>query len=265
LENLMKTSSRILYLFLLAILMTACGGRPEAEPTTDIDAVMTAGVGTMVASFFETQTALYTPPVDTSTPEPSPTNTATVAPSLAPTLVSSPTQIIYFTATLGTGTPSLTPTITGTLDPASLASGCHNLALVSDLPISAGTILKPGQEFLKEWKVANTGTCAWKFAYRPVFVSGDQLSGVGLRVVNLIEPGKWTTLSAKMKAPDKNGTYTGYWRLSDSDGKLFGATLAVSIKVGTPPEDTSTPVPATATSTDTATPTEDTGTTGTTP
>ena len=94
----MKNSSRILYLFLLAILMTACGGRSVAEPTTDINAVMTSGVGTMVASFFETQTALYTPPVDTSTPAPSPTNTATIPPSLVPTLVASPTtQVIYFT------------------------------------------------------------------------------------------------------------------------------------------------------------------------
>jgi hypothetical protein len=260
----MKFSSRVLVLFLLTILMTACGGRSAAEPTTDINAAMTSGVGTMVASFFETQTALYTPPVDTSTPVPSPTNTAAVAPTLVvPTLVSSPTQIIYYTATLGTGTPSLTPTVTGTLDPASLASGCHNLALVSDLPIQAGTILKPGKGFTKEWKVANTGTCAWKFAYRLVFVSGDQMSGMGTRVGNLIDPGKWTTLSANMKAPDKTGTYTGYWRLADAEGKLFGATLAVTIKVGSPPADTSTPVPSTSTSTSTATSTATA--TGTTP
>ena len=254
----MKISSRVLVLFLLTILMTACGGRSAAEPTTDINAAMTSGVGTMVASFFETQTALYTPPVDTSTPVPSPTNTAAVAPTLdVSTLVSSPTQIIYYTATLGTGTPSLTPTITGTADPASLASGCLNLALVVDLPIEGGSTLSPGKGFTKEWKVANTGTCAWKFGYRPVFVSGDELSGTGLRVTNLIDPGKWTTLSVNMRAPDKTGTYTGYWRLSDTEGKLFGATLAVTIKVGSPPADTSTPT-ATATSTDTPTPTPET-------
>jgi hypothetical protein len=252
----MKVSNRILYLFLPAILVTACGGGSGAEPTTDINAVMTSGVGTMVASFFETQTALYTPPVDTSTPVPLPSPSETSLPTTVPTLISSPTaQIIYFTPTLGTGTPSLTPTVTGTPDPASLASGCHNLAIVSDLPIPGGTILKPGQGFTKEWKVANTGTCAWKFAYRLVFVSGDEMSGMGTRVGNLIDPGKWTTLSANMKAPDKTGTYTGYWRLADADGKLFGATLAVSIQVGSPPADTSTPEPATATSTSTNTPT----------
>jgi hypothetical protein len=256
LETLMKRSRRILYLFLHVVLTTACGGGAGAEPTTDINAAMTAGVGTMVASFFETQTALYTPPVDTSTPVPLPSETPMETPSLIPTLIpSSTTQIIYFTPTLGTGTPSLTPTVTGTPDPASLASGCHNLALVSDIPIPEGTILRPGQGFTKEWKVANTGTCAWKYAYRLAFVSGDQLSGMGTRVGNLIDPGKWTTLSANMKAPDKTGTYTGYWRLADAEGKLFGATLGVSIKVGSPPADTSTPEPATETATSTATPT----------
>lgn len=255
----MKISGRILYLFLLATLIAACGGSAVAEPSVDMDMALTAGVGTMVASFFETQTALYTPPVDTSTPQPSPTNTAdvtpTLLPGLVPSLASSPTQIIYYTVTLGTGTPSLTPTITKTPDPASLASGCLNSALVVDLPISAGTILKPGQEFTKEWKVVNTGTCAWKYGYRPVFVSGDELSGVGSRVTNLIDPGKWTTLSVKLRAPDKTGTYTGYWRLSDTDGKLFGVTLGVSIKVGTPPADTATPVPSTLTATSTDIPT----------
>jgi hypothetical protein len=246
LENLMKISRQILYLLLLATLITSCGGGSEAEPTIDINSALTAGVGTMVASFFETQTALYTPPVDTSTPEPLPSETPTAIPTLfssIATATSTSTPVVYFT--LGTGTPSLTPTVTGTPDPASLASDCHNLALVSDIPIPGGTTIKPGTGFTKTWKVANTGTCAWKYPYRLVFVSGDQLGGGGTRVGNLIEPGKWKELSVDMRAPDKTGTYTGYWRLSDSDGNLFGATLVVSIKVGTPPTVTTEPPTAT--------------------
>ena len=258
----MKNSRQILWLLLLAAIVTACGGRSSAEPTMDINSAFTAGVGTMVASFFETQTALYTPPVDTSTPVPLPTDTETLVPVPVPILVSSPTiQIIYYTATLGTGTPSLTPSVTSTVDPASLASGCNNLALVLDVTVPNGTTFKPGEEFTKTWKVENTGTCDWKHSYRLLFVSGDQLGGSSIRVGNAIPPGKWTQLSVNMKAPDKNGTYTGYWRLADSDGKLFGATLAVSIKVGTPPADTSTPTlpptsNPTATSTSTETPTD---------
>jgi len=262
LETLMKISGRILYLFLLAVLMTACGGNSGAEPTVDVNSAFTAGVGTMVASFFETQTALYTPPVNTSTPAPLPSGTSTGVPTTIPTLISSPTnQIIYYTATLGTRTPSLTPSVTGTVltatvDPASVASGCNNLALVFDVTIPSGTNFKPGEWFTKTWKVENNGTCGWIHSYRLVFVSGDQMGGAGKRLGKAIAPGNWTELSVDLQAPDSKGTYTGYWRLADSDGNLFGVNLAVSIKVGTPPADTATAtsIPA-ATPTETATPT----------
>lgn len=271
----MKTSGRILTLFLLAVLITACTGNAGAEPTADINAALTAGIGTMVASFFETQTALYTPPVDTSTPAPLPTITSLVndVPTLTLTPVSSPTsQVFYFTPTLGTGTPSLTPSVTGTVltatvDPSSTGYGCNNLALVYDVTIPSGTNFNPGAEFTKTWKVANNGTCDWKHDYRLTFVSGDQLGGSGARVGNAIVPGKWTEFSMDLKAPDKKGTYTGIWRLADNEGHLFGVNLTVSIKVAMPdpPTSTSTSAPTstptkkptkTATPTDTATPTE---------
>jgi Ig-like domain from next to BRCA1 gene len=259
----MKISGRILSLLLVAILAAACGGRSGAEPTMDINAVLTSGVGTMVAAHFETQTALYTPPVDTSTSEPLPSETPIPFPTLAP----SPTnQIIYYTATLGTGTPSLTPSVTGTIltatvDPASVAYGCNNLSLVFDVTVPNGTNFKAGEEFTKTWKVENNGTCDWKYPYRLVFVSGAQLNGVDSKLLKkTITPGNWTELSVDLVAPGTKGTYTGYWRMSDSDGHLFGVNLAVSIKVGTPPTDTPTVTSAptsfpTATSTPTLQPT----------
>lgn len=256
----MKFSGRILCLLGLTMLLAACGGSAAAEPTTDINFVLTAGIETLVASFFQTQTALYTPPVDTSTPAPVPSGTA--IPTMVPTLISSPTnQIIYYTATLGTRTPSLTPSVTGTVltatvDPASVASGCNNLALVFDVTVPSGTNFKPGEWFTKTWKVANNGTCNWIHSYRLVFVSGDQMGGAGMRLARTITPGNWTELSVDLQAPDSKGTYTGYWRLTDSEGKAFGVNLAVSIKVGTPPTETSAPTALpTATPTETATPT----------
>jgi hypothetical protein len=246
----MKFTGLVLRLLCLAALLAACGGTSVAEPTTDMNFVLTAGVETMVASFFETQTALYTPPVDTSTPVPLPTSTS--APTTVPTLVSSPTlQYFYVSPTAGTSTPSLTPSVTGTVltatvDPASVASGCNNLALVFDVTVPNGTNLNPGEWFTKTWKVANSGSCNWIHSYKLVFVSGDQMGGAGQqRLAKTITPGNWTELSVELQAPDKKGTYTGYWRMTDSDGKPFGVNLAASIKVGSPP--TQTPEPPTAT------------------
>jgi hypothetical protein len=242
----MKLPGRILTLCLLAVLIAACGGNAGAEPTVDVNVVLTAGIGTLVASFFETQTALYTPPVDTSTPAPLPSVTS--LPTDLPTLASSPTnQVFYFTPTLGTSTPSLTPSVTGTVltptvNPADTAYGCNNLALVFDVTVPHGTNFNPGEWYTKTWKVANTGTCGWIHSYRLVFVSGDQMGGAEKRLAKAIGPGDWTELSVDLQAPDKKGTYTGYWRLAESEGHLFGVNLAVSITVGSPPaQPTSTP------------------------
>jgi hypothetical protein len=47
-----------IFFLLLTLLLSACAG---AAPTEDPEVVMTSAVGTMVASFFETQTAKVTP------------------------------------------------------------------------------------------------------------------------------------------------------------------------------------------------------------
>lgn len=258
----MKLVQRILVLLLLASLVVACGGNANAEPTTDINSALTAGVGTIVASFFGTQTAQYTPPVDTSTPAPLPTGTSAPT-TTVPTLAASPTvQYIYYTPTLGTGTPSLTPSVTGTVltatvDPASVASGCNNMGLVFSVIDPNRTTFKAGEWFRITWKVENTGTCNWIHSYRLVFSSGDQMSGPSQqRLARTITPGNWTEWSLDLQAPNAKGTYTGSWRMTDTDGKAFGVTLPVSIKVGTlptePPPPTSAPS-ATATATGTAT------------
>ncbi len=251
----MISTRRILCLLLFTILLTACGNRSAVEPTTDVDFVLTSGVETMVASFFGTQTALYTPPVATDTPIPLPSPIDT--PTLAPTLVPSSTPItIYYTAIVNTSTPSPTGTIyTATVDPSSLAVGCNNLALIYDVTIPDGTTFNPGDVFTKTWKVENNGTCDWEYAYRLSFSGGDQLSGVDRRLAKTIIPGKWTEISVKLEAPKPEGTYTGYWRMADAEGNLFGTTLSVTIKVKKPKADTQTPQP-TAIPTDTVAPTD---------
>jgi hypothetical protein len=251
----MISAKRILCLFLFTILLTACGGNSDVGPTTDVDFVLTSGVETMVASFFGTQTALYTPPVATDAPIPLPSPVDT--PTLVSTLVPSSTPLtIYYTATANTSTPSPTGTIyTATVDPDSLAVGCNNLALIYDVTIPDGTIFHPGDVFTKTWKVENNGTCDWEYAYRLSFSGGDQLSGVNRRLAKTIVPGKWTEISVKLEAPRPEGTYTGYWRMADAEGNMFGTTLSVTIKVKKPQADTQTPQP-TAIPTDTVVPTD---------
>jgi hypothetical protein len=154
-----KYISKLLIVLLIAFMLVSCGG---TVPTGEADIAMTAIINTMVASFFETQTALVTPVTATSTSTPAPFPTVTPFSSFTP--ISSPT-LVYYTATLGSLTPG-TPTPTGTLatatiNPGVLAVGCNNLYFIRDVTLPAGTVLQKKQPFTKTWKVQNTGTCDW--------------------------------------------------------------------------------------------------------
>ena len=244
-----KHQTKIFIILLLALLLTACGG--EEAPTEISDDMMTSAVGTMVASFFEAQTAAYTPvaqPTSTPTlqPLPSPTlfrSTATLGPTPTPT-------IVYYSPTPGTVTPTGT-LATVTVDPASLAFGCNNLAFIRDVTIPSGTVMEKGQVFTKTWKVQNIGTCDWAFNYYLVHTGGSTFDGETGKIQRKVPVWSWAEVSVEMGAPTEPGTYTSSWRMSDGKN-LFGATLSVTIVVKNPTE---TPIPATATLSPTTAPT----------
>lgn len=225
----MYIARRILLILLLTgILLTSCANQDSTSATPDINAILTAGVGTLAASIFQTQTAL----VPTITETPTPTTTATATPIPLPSLTSSATpQLIFYTPL---ATSSITPTgtqYTPTANPNTLAHGCNNLQLINDENVPAGTIFQPEENFTKTWKVANNGTCDWVYLYQLVFVSGNNMTGEPARLGKVIPPGKWTQLSIDLQAPKAPGTYSGYWRLGDQSGNAFGSTLGVTIEV----------------------------------
>ena len=236
-------------MLIFTLLLCACTGNTPSAPAQDINAILTFGVETLVASVFQTQTALWTPAVESITPAIIPSEVP-VATSPAPTLTP-----IYYAIVQRAATPSLTPSPTGThytatVDPALLANGCYNLTFIRDVSIPDGTVLRLGEDFTKTWKVMNSGTCQWMYKYKLAFLSGDRMGGEPRGIGKVIPEGKWTEIPLSLKAPDSTGRYTGYWRFADLDGNMFGATLSVSIKVGIP---TDTPAP-TSTLTTTATP-----------
>ena len=226
----MYIARKLIFLVLGGLLIVSCSGQNPPEATQDVNAILTAGVGTFAASVFQTQTAIAPPATETPTVTQTPTVTATVAtpiPLVSPT--PSATQLIFvaplvtFTAVI-TGTPP-------TANPTTLATGCNNLLLLRDETVPAGTVFGPEEGFTKVWKVANTGSCDWVYFYHLVFVGGDSMGGEPSRLGKVIEPGKWTQLSLNMQAPRNPGKYTGNWRFADNSGTAFGSTLSVSIEV----------------------------------
>jgi hypothetical protein len=232
----MQIKRQMIMALLAGVLLASCAGQATGEPTVDVNAIMTAGVGTFVVALSQTQAAQAT--LATQTPSP----TLTVSPVSLNSVTPLPTSTQVFLLPLPT--IFIAPTVTGTqytptVNPSSLGTGCNNLLLIRDESIPAGTVMEPGQEFTKIWKVENNGTCDWVYLYRLVFISGDRMEGEPSGLGKVITPGKWTQLSVGLKAPSKPGTYTGYWRFGNQSGSVFGSTLTVSIVVANP---TSTPV-----------------------
>ncbi|NOH03571.1 MAG: hypothetical protein HND47_17230 [Chloroflexi bacterium] len=222
-------------LFVLIAILSACGGtQPEEQLTTD-DAVLTLAVGTMVAGFFGTQTAMVTPtPPNTNTPPPTNTFLPTPTPynTLPPPATWTPTFIFY---TFTPGNIQVTPSVTGTLptptvNPGSLAHGCNNLAFIRDANYPPGTEVAPGESFVKTWKVQNTGTCDWKYTYTLTNVGEDHFGSSWNTLGKIVAPWEWVELSVFVDAPKKEGTYTSYWRFTDG-ANPFGATLGLTVVV----------------------------------
>ena len=235
-------------LFVLAALLTACGGASTPEQTSSVSFVLTQGVQTMVAAYFGTQTALV--PLATATPLPTFPALASDTPNPFASPIPTATWPFYTATYAIYYSPTVTGTVyTPTINPNTLAYGCDNLTFLVDQTVPSGTVFKPNTNFTKTWKVSNSGTCDWVYQYALTFVSGDALNAKTVKLGRVVSAGHWASLSLDMIAPKNPGTYTGYWRMYDADGHAFGSTLVVSIVVAVP---TSTPAP---TSTNTSAPT----------
>jgi hypothetical protein len=192
-------------------------------------------------------------------------NTVPVTPtaSLVDTPTKSPTPLPAWSATA-------TPAMGASSSSYSYASGCNDAGYVSDVTIPDGSVLAPGETFTKTWELLNTGSCTWRKVYTITFVGGDDMDGSGTDIDQSVDPGEQADVSVSLTAPDDEGTYTGYWRLSNSEGTVFGERVFVQIVVSedadvntatSTPTDisstaTSTPVPVIATPYPTYTPTE---------
>ncbi len=189
-------------LLTLTLLLAACGSA-VTEPTVtpvDVNAIQTSVVETVMAQ--ATQTAQAVP---TSTPEPSPEPTDTPVP-----LPTTP------------ATPEITPT----------QGLCDDAIYIADVSVPDGTQMNPGQEFVKTWRIKNTGTCTWTRGYQIMWSYGDnRMGGQATALTDDVLPGAEVEISLILKAPTVAGTYNGYWILRNNNGFTFGERLSVIITV----------------------------------
>lgn len=227
----MKLNRKILLVFVIAALsLAACGGSAD-EGAGNPEVSMTGAVETLVASFFETQTAMVTPtPLSTNTPLP--TNTFLPTPTVPAAPLPTWTAAVVYNPVVPV--VPVVPSVTGTLPTATqntgaLGFGCNNLAIVRDVNYPSGTTVKVGETITKTWKVQNTGSCEWNYNYALVIIQDENFYSTFGKLGKVVAPGSWAEVSVVLEVPKHDGTFTASWRLGDAGGNPFGATLTVSI------------------------------------
>lgn len=108
---------------------------------------------------------------------------------------------------------------------------------VADQTIPAGTKVRGGQLFFKNWKVLNNGDRAWPSDATPVHVEGEpgfpspkQWSILSCHRADPGAVGLETNVMVVLEAPASVGKYTSTWSLS-AGGKHFGDQLKTEIEV----------------------------------
>ena len=179
----------------------------------------------------------------TTTPESSDANYTQAAQTVAAELTrvainASPTSIIQTNTIIPTNTfiptdtpttlPSKTPlpTSTKTPVPCNLATWDPNTI---DVTIPDNMKMAPNQVFSKTWRIRNVGACSWNSNYLLIFDHGDGMSvtpGYAQQLTTgVVNPGQWVDLTVNnLMAPASTGIFTGYWRLRDPYGVVFGIT-----------------------------------------
>jgi len=225
--NILKIPAQ---LFLLTFLLSACGSTnetPSGEAT--LAAIYTSAAKTVSAQIANSTSTPTPLPISTPIPQ----ATATIIPTKTANLI-----------------PTTAPIVNTNI------SSCDASVFITDVTIPDGTVLAPGESFTKTWDIQNTGTCTWTTSYSIAYTSGSALGGSTTALGSSVSPGGTGYVSVAMVAPSTTGTYTGYWKLQNASGVLFGSSVYVQIVVS---DDAATVTP-TPTATDdesayTATPT----------
>ena len=201
---------KVVLLVVIASLLYACGPSAPVAPTIDTNAIHTAAAETVIAEF--TQTALAASPTSAATVTES--ITTTPAATLSPTATTIPTNDPFLS------TPTAITCDDSDYDPNTV-----------DVSYPDRTEVSPGQDFVKTWKIRNTGSCTWGTGYTPIFAYGEKMSGVAEPMNGVVAPNEEVEISVRLKAPTNTGEYYSYWRMANASNSPFGETFYVLIVV----------------------------------
>ena len=238
-------------LFAIIAALTGCNLGSAAEPTptaVDVNAVMTSAAATAFAQLTEiaalatpttaptaTQAVVSTPEAGFSaTPDAAQPQATTQPPIVEAT--NTPETVAGASVTPAIAAPTVAPLPTNTTVAAAANPGpvCWNAVYLEDVTVMDGTEFNAWDKFYKVWRMQNNGTCTWDegFTFKawagpPSMTDGKYVLTGGQKV----GPGESIDIGIKMYAPGDAGEYVAHWSWYDDQGKAFGQSVSVVIKV----------------------------------
>jgi hypothetical protein len=234
---------QLMLALVLTIIVSACGASAKQTPTLDPAAVYTQVAATVQAGIMQTQAAMSSPTV-------APTNTPSPTVAITPSITSSSLTPI----------PTLTQYIPSSGSTPPSATG-DDLKWIADVSYPDCSVLSPGEEFVKTWKVQNSGTSTWTKDYYLLWTDIKNYDPNNYKKVVVqsekklgeeIKPGDQVELDMKIVAPDTNGVYKIFYVMMNPNVKYsaarigFGESLWVLFVVNDTPATpiTTCPTPA---------------------
>lgn len=201
---------RHLFILILVLSLTACGGKVVATETVATPVFVSPELAPSAAQ-------LETTPVPDAEPSPF------ASPTRQPTIV--PTQF-----QLPTNPPTETPTPIP-ISPSTTPDCLDGLVFLSDVTVPDGTIVSPGEKIDKRWQVKNSGTCNWGPGYQIRRISGDELGITSPLGLFPARNGAKAVIQIIFTAPDEAGAYRSAWQAYNPKGEAFGDPIFVDFIV----------------------------------
>lgn len=199
----------VIAFILLSMIFTACGKAAPAE--TSIPPTAAATLAIPITGTTATATAVTEAPV---TPASLPTATSTPAPAR----------------------------------PTNLPDCTNSAAFIADVTIPDNSDMAGDTQFVKTWRIVNTGTCIWASDYTLAPYTGERLSSPVSAVLPLTYPGQTADISITLKAPNAVGVHKGYFVIRNPAGLIMkinsDSRLWVIINVKTAVDVTATSAPS---------------------
>ncbi len=180
----MKRKSWIICFLICAVWLASCSLLPDSGNEEPTEVPIAAASSEVII-----------PP--TATPIPTNTPLPTLLPGETPTIIP------------GDSTPTPDPNCV------------YDAAFVYDVSVADDTVIPPGVNFDKTWRMINNGSCRWLPGTYLVFTDGTQMGDSTRVPITPADPGEVIDVSVKLLSPMKPGTYTSYWHLQLPSGEVL--------------------------------------------